>query len=263
MSLTTDFYHIFLALILGSFIGALAGYIGSLMATKSMSLVGGALGHLALPGISLALLFNFDVSLGALLFLIFGIVIIWSLNNITHLPFEILTAVVFAVSLAASFLIMPQKDIDIALLGNIAHLSPIVVIISCLVSLVTFVCIQKIYAKIILITISEDLAKVNKISVKLVNFIYLTSIGLTVALGVRIIGGLMVAALVSIPAATSYNISKDLYTYSYFSALFGALSCMLGILVHSYLGYPVGPCIILANGSFFIASVYFKKGNYE
>ncbi len=54
-----------LAIIMTASIGAVAGYLGTLMLSKRMSLVGGPLGHLTLPGITLALLYGFDVSLGA------------------------------------------------------------------------------------------------------------------------------------------------------------------------------------------------------
>ena len=62
-----------LSLISGIFIGGVAGYLGSLMLTKRMALVGDALGHVALPGMGLALLFGFNVSFGAFLFLLLGI----------------------------------------------------------------------------------------------------------------------------------------------------------------------------------------------
>ena len=54
------------------FIGGAAGYVGSLMATKKMSLVGDVLSHIALPGIGLGLLYGVNVSLGALASLVLG-----------------------------------------------------------------------------------------------------------------------------------------------------------------------------------------------
>ncbi|MFC1845624.1 metal ABC transporter permease [Candidatus Dependentiae bacterium] len=56
------------ALLIGASVGSVAGYIGSLMITKRMALMGGALGHLALPGVALGLMLGFDVSVGALIF---------------------------------------------------------------------------------------------------------------------------------------------------------------------------------------------------
>ena len=113
------------ASIIAASVGGVAGYIGSLMVTKRMALMGGALGHLALPGMALALYFGFDVSLGALAFLGIGIVIIWILEQQTKLPTEALTALVFASSLSIAFLFLPHEETEHALLGNISQILPI------------------------------------------------------------------------------------------------------------------------------------------
>ena len=100
------------ALILATSIGSVAGYIGSLMVTKRMALMGGALGHLTLPGVTLALIYGFDVSLGALIFLAIGILFIWLFEIRTKLPMEALTAVVFASSIAVAFLFLPEEETE-------------------------------------------------------------------------------------------------------------------------------------------------------
>jgi zinc transport system permease protein len=62
------------------------------------------------------------------------------------------------------------------------------------------------------------------------NFIFLACIALTVALGVRVVGGLLTAALVAIPASTSRNLSQNLFQYSYGGMILGSLAGILGIL---------------------------------
>jgi ABC-type Mn2+/Zn2+ transport system permease subunit len=61
-----------LALIMGGSLGGAAGYLGTLMLSQRMALVAGPLGHLTLPGIALAMIVGFDVSLGAFPFVILG-----------------------------------------------------------------------------------------------------------------------------------------------------------------------------------------------
>ncbi len=246
-----------LALLLGAFVGGVAGYLGSLMISKRMALVGGAFGHLALPGVSLALLYGFDVSLGALVVLLGGIFLIWLLHHRTQLPFEALTGVIFTLSLAVSFLILPEKEIDVALLGDITQITLSAVLIACSASLMIYFLVRSIYTHLILASISEDIATVQGINLRRDNFIYLLSIALVVALGVRIVGGLMTAALVTIPAATSSNISRSLSQYANLSLLFGALSCVAGILLHGFTGYAVGPLIVIASGVLFLGSLVF------
>ena len=87
-------------------IGGVAGYLGSLMLSKRMALVGGPLGHLSLPGIALALSYSFDVSIGAFLFIVLGIMFIWLIEMRTQLPMEAITATVFASGVAISFLFL-------------------------------------------------------------------------------------------------------------------------------------------------------------
>jgi ABC-type Mn2+/Zn2+ transport system permease subunit len=249
-----------MALIICSAVGGVAGYIGSLMVTKRMSLMGGSLGHLTLPGITLALIYGFDVSLGALLFLGAGVILIWVFELRTKLPLESLTAVVFASSVAAAFLFLPEEHTYPALIGDISQISPLIVIISVISSLIVFLVTRRILPKVILSTISEDLAESEGINVKKLNLIYLVCIALTVALGVRIVGGLMTAALVAIPASTSRNLSKNLNQYAYLGMLFGIISCIIGVIFSSFTGFSAGPLIIIANTLFFLFSLIFKRG---
>lgn len=251
--------HLILALIICCFVGGLAGYIGSLMLSKRMSLVGGPLGHLALPGITLALLYGFDVSLGALLFLTIGIALIWFFELRTKLPLEALTAIVFASSVAVTFLFLPEEESFPALIGDISQINLPVVIITALSCVAVFFIVKKIFSKTVLITISEDLAVSEKISVKKYNLIYLACIAVTIALGVRIVGGLMTAAIVAIPAATSRNISTNLKSYAYLSMGFGVASCLAGVIASSIISFSPGPLIIIANTIFFLVSLTFKK----
>ncbi len=248
-----------LALIMGAFIGGVSGYLGTLMLSKRMALVAGPLGHLTLPGIALALIFGFDVSLGAFPFVILGITLIWLFELRTKLPMEALTAIVFASGVGITFLFLPEEKTVPALIGDVSKISLCVTIVIMTLCLIVFVLTKKIFSKMILISISEDLAKVQGIDVKKYNFIYLICIALVVSLGVRIVGGLMTAALVAIPACTSRNLSKNLFQYSYGGLVLGMLSCVLGIIIFRYTGIAAGPLIIMSSTSFFLISLIFKK----
>lgn len=250
-----------LALIMGISVGGVAGYIGSLMVTKRMALMGGALGHLALPGIALAVYYNFDISAGALLFLILGIIVIWGIEQITKLPIEAITGVVFPVTMSATFLFLPKSKVTPALIGEISTITIQSALITIVTSIIIFIIINKIFKKLVLISISQDIARVEGINVKKYNLIYLACIAITIALGVRIVGGLMTAALVAIPASTSKNISKNLFSYSYLSMSLGIISCTTGIILFKYTNIAAGPLIILSSSTMFLLSLVFKKKN--
>ena len=247
------------ALIMSACIGGVAGYLGSLMLSKRMALVGGPLGHLSLPGIALALIYGFDVSVGAFLFIVFGIVVIWLVELWTRLPMEAITALVFASGVATSFLFLPEEETVPALIGDITQISVAAVVIAVAVSVAIFVVTRTIYAKMVLLGISEDLARAEGIDAQRYNFIYLACIAVVIALGVRIVGGLMTAAIVAIPACTSRNLSKTLRAYSYGGLLLGGVGCVVGIVAADVTGAPAGPAIVLAHTLLFLASLPLKR----
>ena len=249
-----------LGLITATFIGGIAGYLGSLMISKRMALVGGPLGHLALPGVALSLIYHYNIFLGALLSISLGAVIIWWLKTKTALSIEALTGLVFAAGVALGFVILPLSQAEEALIGDITKVNPTDAVLAVILGLVIFFVIKKIYQKMVLAEISEDLAKTEGINVKKYNLIYLISLALMAALEVKIVGTLLTAALFIIPAAAARNISTTLDQYWLGSLIIGIISAVLGMSLSKFSQIPAGPLIILANTSIFIISMLLKSG---
>jgi zinc transport system permease protein len=247
------------AVIMAAFTGGIAGYIGSLMVSKRMALVGGAFGHLTLPGVALALVYGFDVSIGGLLFLAFGIVLIWLLEKRTRLSMEALAAVVMPSSLAVAFLYIPEDKTAQALIGDISQISATAVVATAALCVATYLLVRRIYGELVFSSISEDLAKAEGIDLGKDNFVFLASIAITVAIGVRVVGGLLTAALVAIPASTSRNLSRNLSQYAYGGMILGGLAGVFGILVSLFTEIPPGPSVIAISTLFFFASLFFKR----
>lgn len=250
---------IILAIFMTASIGAVAGYLGTLMLSKRMSLVGGPLGHLTLPGITLALLYGFDVSVGAFLVLILGILAIWFFEKRTKLPIETLTAIVFTSSVATAFLFLPSEEVELALIGDISQLTVSASFLSVAFSGLAFWVVRKIYKKMVFVAISEDLAKSEGINVDRINLIYLLSVAAVIGLGIRIVGSLLTAAIVAIPAATSRNLSTNMKQYAYGGATAGGLAGIFGILAYQLFSIPAGLAVILCSSALFLISVAFKK----
>jgi len=248
-----------LSLIVGISVGGAAGYLGSLMLSRRMALVAGPLGHLTLPGIALALMYGFDVSLGAFPFVIFGIILIWFFEMRTKLPMEALTAVVFASGVAITFLFLPIEQAEAALVGDISRVGFVEAIISVVLAFLLFLVIKKIYSKIVLMNISEELAQSEEIDIKKYNLIYLGCIAIIVALGVKMVGGLLTAALVAIPASAARNLSRNLAQYAFGAMVIGIISSFLGILLFKLTGFPAGPLIILASTFIFLISLVLRR----
>jgi len=248
-----------LSLVTAIFIGGSAGYLGCLMLTKRMALVAGPLGHLTLPGIALGLIYGFDISLGAFPFVIVGIILIWLFELRTKLPMEALTAIVFAVGVASAFLFLPIGQAEQALIGDISKVGFWETIVSVLLALSIFIAVKMIFSKMILINVSEDLAKTEGINVKKYNLIYLLCVAVIVALGVKLVGALLTAAMVAIPASSARILSKTAKRYAMLALSFGAISAVFGILLSNIINFPAGPLIVLANGLCFLGALVFKN----
>jgi zinc transport system permease protein len=248
-----------LSLISGMCIAGSAAYVGTLMLSRRMAVVAGPLGHLALPGAALALIYGFSISLGAFPFVVLGILLIWLLEIRTKLPMEALTAIVFATGVATAFLFLPIDEAEAALVGNISKVGvgeTLVAVMLC--SGVCFV-IQRSYSRIVLIGVHEDVAKTEGVNVRLYNLVYLSSIAVIVALGVDLVGGLMTAALVAIPAAAARNVSRNLTKYVVASILIGVISAIAGVIISTITRFPAGPMVILTSAVIFLITVVISK----
>jgi ABC-type Mn2+/Zn2+ transport system permease subunit len=252
-------HSLLLSVISGIFIGGAAAYLGSLMLSRRMALVAGPLGHLTLPGIALALLWGFDVSLGAFPFVIAGVVAIWLLEMRTKLPMEALTALVFATGVAVAFLFLPIDQAETALVGDIAKAGVGDAALSVAASLAVMVAVNRAYPKLVLANISEELAAAEGVDVRRYNLLYLFLIAVIVALGVKMVGGLLTAALVAIPPSAARNLGTNLRQYTFGATAIGVASATLGIVLFRVTGFPAGPLIILVSAAVFLLTLPFAR----
>jgi len=246
------------SLITGVVVGFSAGYLGSIMVLEKMALVGDALSHVALPGLALGILFNFNPFLGAFAFLFASAVIIWHLGRVTRLSFETLVAAVFTLALAVGILLIPEPDLLEALFGDITQVTLLDTIVAVVISGVAMFLTKAIYNRIVLSMISEELATSKGINVARTNLLFLLLVSLVVAIGIKIVGTLLVGFLVVVPAAAAKNVSSNLFKYSVFSSILGAISSFSGVLLASYLNLPAGPLVVLSGVAIFLTAVVVK-----
>ena len=177
-----------LGLIVGVFVGSTAGYLGSIMVSRHMALVGDALSHVALPGLALGILFNFNPFIGALAFLAATVIVTWYLQKSTTLSVEAIIGVIFVLALSIGILITPKVDLLEALFGDVSKITLMDTVITVLVSLFVIFVIKKIYEKLIISMISKELAVANRIKVDRINLIYLLLVATIVAVGIKEVG---------------------------------------------------------------------------
>ena len=250
------------SLISGIFISGVAGYLGTLMLSKKMSVVAGPLAHLAFPGVALALIFGFNISLGVFPFVIIGAILIWLLEERTKLPMENLAAIIFASGVGTALLFLPIEKAEEALIGSIEKITHWETFIVVILSLLVFYVVKRLYQKMMLINVYEDLAVIEDINIKLYNLLYLLSIAVAVALGVYLVGGLITAALIAIPAATAKNISGSLRSYKMWAVVLGIISAIAGIFIARFTQLPTGPMVVVSSVALFLISVIFRKRSF-
>jgi len=250
---------LFLQLTIAILIGIGAGYLGSFMVLKRMSLVGDALSHVALPGIALALLWNFNPFFGAFTVLFAAILGVWALERKTELPSETLVGIFFTLSLAIGILLVPDHELLEALFGDISSVTIADLLITLLSVAAIVIIISLIRRGLTISTLSKDLAKSMNISVDKINFIFLIMVSLIVAIGIKVAGTILTGSLVIIPAAAAKNISISISKYTLLAALFGAIASIGGVFMAALWSLPPGPSIILTGGIIFLATLVFKK----
>ncbi len=243
---------------MGIAVGAASGFLGAFMILKRMALVGDALTHVALPGIGLALLFDINPFLGAFALLFLAMVLIWKLEQRTDLPIETLVGIFFATSLAAGILLTPQLELYEVLFGDISQVGIWDGVFAIVAAAAVFGIMIKILDRMLMGVISEDLAISSGIKVRRLNFIFLLLVAVVVALGVKVVGTMLMGGLVVIPAAAAKNVSRSFRRFAFWSSVFGLLSAAIGIYAARLFSIPPGPAVVLVSTFFFVISLVLR-----
>src|SRR3972149_1583061 len=225
------------------------------MVLEKMALVGDALSHVALPGLAIGILLNFDPYIGAFAFLFASAVIIWHVQRVTRISFEALVGTSFTLALAIGIMIIPQTELLEALFGDITQVTLIDAAAAAVISVATILLTRAIYQKLVLAMISEDLAVSKGINVAKTNLLYLFLVSLVVAIGIKITGTLLVGFLVIVPAIAAKNLSSDMTRYSLLSAVFGAIGAFSGIFLADYFSLPPGPMVVFSGIAIFAVTI--------
>jgi ABC-type Mn2+/Zn2+ transport system permease subunit len=247
-------------LIVAVFVGIAAGYLGSLMVLEKMALVGDALSHVALPGLAIGIIFNFNPYIGAFAFLFISAVIIWHIQRTTKISFEALVGAMFTLALAIGILLFGQdiEALEEALFGDISQISVLGTVAAVTISVATIAVTKLIYNRLVLAMISEDLAVSKGINVAKTNLLYLFLVSAVVAVGIQIVGTLLVGFLVIVPAIAAKTLSGNMANYAMLSAVFGAVSAFSGVLIWSIFGFGLpfpGPTVVFVGITIFAISL--------
>jgi len=230
------------------------------MVLEKMALVGDALSHVALPGLAIGITFNFNPYIGAFAFLFASAVIIWHIQRTTKISFEALVGAMFTLALAIGILLFGEDldALEAALFGDISQVSLWGTLAAVVISVAAIFLTKVIYNRLVLAMISEDLAVSKGINVARTNLMYLFLVSVVVAVGIQIVGTLLVGFLVIVPAIAAKIVSSNMVKYAVLSGVFGAVSAFFGVLLWSFFDFNIpfpGPMVVFVGIIIFAVSL--------
>lgn len=244
---------------LALFVAAAAGLIGAFALMRKMTLASDAISHIALPGLGLALIFHFNPLFGGAITLLVGACLIWQIEQRSDINTDAVIGVVFAVSLAIGSLLTPEEALVETLLGNATKIGIYEFILGALASLTVIIFTLRQRQALVLMLISKDLAKTAGIDTKKLDLYFLLAFSLTIILGLRYLGVLLMGSLIIIPAAIGRNLAKNLHTMLFVSATAAILAMGIGLIVSPLFKLALGPTIISIAGFLFFLTLIIKN----
>lgn len=238
-------------LVLSASMAVAAGLVGAFALMRRMTLAGDALSHVALPGIGVAILIGMNPLAGALVALIAGSVLIWALERRTRVATEAIIGVVFSAALAVGALLATGEQLIEALFGTPGTLSTWELAVGLVgaVAVITFVLLAR--DRLVLLFLSSDVARTAGIRVQRLSLLYLLAFALTVALGLRYLGALLMGSLIIIPAATARQLARDLDQMLAWSVGVALVSTIVGSWLAASTGRETGPLIVIVAAACF------------
>ncbi len=236
-----------------------AGLVGCFAVMRRMTLASDAMSHVALPGIGIALVFNIHPVLGGLAALFVGTLLIWGLERQTRISTETVIGVVFSLALAAGSMLATGDELVDALLGRPGTLGrwELALGLAGAAAVVAFVLTQR--NRLVIALVSGDIARTSGIRVARLDLMFLLAFALTVALGLRYLGVLLMGSLVIIPAATAKHLARSLDGMFAIAVGVAVASTLSGEILASRLHRATGPVIIAIAAGIFLASLPVRR----
>ncbi len=243
------------AVLLSVCMAVAAGLVGSFAVMRRMSLAADPLSHVALPGIGLALALHREPIFGAIAALLVGAILVWLLEERARAATEAMIGVVFSAALAVGSLTTSGEELIDALFGSnrSASLPEVLFVVFASIAIVTFILVCR--NSLVVTLVSPDIARTAGVNVRRIDLLYLLAFALTIALGLRYLGVLLMGALIIVPAVTSKRLARRLSAMLWLSITIAVLATLVGIGVASSLQVETGPIIVLVASGVFILSL--------
>lgn len=263
------------ALICALFIGPITGAVGTMVVVKRLAFFSQAVGQAALTGVAIGIVLGEPVD--APYVSMFGFCILFALTmnytmNRTRISSETVIAVFLSVSLAAgaSLLLFVTSKVNVHILDNVLFGSiltvndtdiNVLIITAILIPVVGSI----IYNRSLVSSFNASLAHARGINVRFLDYVFIVLVTVLTVASVKVVGAVLVEALLVIPAATARIISWSMKSFVLLSVVLSTIACIFGVIAPMELDIPIpsGGAIILCAAVFFaiatIAQMTFKR----
>lgn len=239
-----------LALAAAVVVGAVAPLIGVFLVQRRQSLMGDGIGHLAFAGVAAGVLTGFWPVWTALVTAVIGAVLVERLRATGRATGDLALALFFYGGIAAGVVMVGLADsLDANLMsylfGSILTVTPsevaLVVGLGALVAGAVLLCSQALFA----MSVDEEWAQVAGLPVGLLNSLQAALVALVIVASMRVVGILLVAALMVLPVASAQQIGRSQRSIVGWAAAIGAASAVVGLALARIAGLAPGGTIVL------------------
>lgn len=247
----------------GSFVAIACAVLGMFLVLRKMSLIGDGLSHMSFGAIALGLFLGVYPFLVAVPVAIVGAILILKLSERSKMYGDAVIGIVSVVGLATGVLLASlgggfNVDLFSYLFGNILAIGVLEVWLSVGLSLGVLLAIALFYWDFFSMTFDEEYALVSGTKTERLNVFLAILTALTVILSVKVVGILLVSALLILPAMTALKLSKRFFKAMLVSVAVSLVAVILGILLSFLLDVPSGATIVLLLALGFVLAFLFE-----
>lgn len=260
--LTSDIF--IRALIVGLLFAVAAGCLGTMVVVRRMAFFSDAIAHASLTGIALGLLLGVNPLWAIIGFsVIVGLGIAWlSLRNVLSLDTAI--GVFYSAAVALGVIIITSLDsvrvnLEAFLFGDILAVTSTDVLVGSILAVTVVIVGLFLLGPLLQLAINRDLARVHGVRVTMYEFIFMAFLALTVAIGIKLVGVILVGALIIMPAATAKNLSRSYLGMLLASIVMAVVGVITGLYGSVWLASPSGPTIVLVMAVLFAFSLAIRS----
>lgn len=248
----------------GSFVAIICSALGLFLVLRKMSLIGDGLSHVSFGAIALGLFLGIYPFYIAIPLVMLSSILILKISEKAKIYGDAAIGIVSAVGISGGVILASVSkgfnvDLFSYLFGNILAISTTEVILSVILSFVVLAVIYFFYWDLFSATFDEEYAKTTGIKTNFINILLTLLTAITVVLSVKMVGIMLVSALLILPAVTALQLVKGFKRAIIISSIVSLFSVILGISVSFFADLPAGATIVMINALFFGVAILYKK----